>query len=103
MFGEYENFTYKRTPQKVKEYFVELLGKKEAQQLMNAMKNREWIVISGPRVATGKTTLADILHAIGYTYVIEEWRTKTILVCNPLVELREKREIFESLGISGKC
>lgn len=103
MFREYENFTYKRTPQKIKEYFVELLGKKEVQKLIIAMKNREWIIISGPHLATGKTTLADILHAIGYTHVIEEWQTKTILVCNPLTELREKREIFESLGISGKC
>lgn len=83
--------------------FYRATGEKEALNLMAAMKNREWIIISGPRVATGKTTLADILYAIGYTRVIEEWQTKTILVCNPLAELREKREIFESLGISGKC
>ncbi len=95
-------FTYKNTPIKVKEYFVNLLGDKEAKKLMGAMKNRKWIVISGPHGATGKTTLADVLRAIGYTYVIEEWLTTTIPVPEPLRELREKNSIFEELGISGK-
>lgn len=95
-------FTYRNTPQKVKEYFEHLLGRKEAQKLIRAMKNRKWIVISGPHIPTGKTTLADILRAMGYTYVIEEWLTTTIQVDEPLTDFQEKKSIFEELGISAK-
>ncbi len=52
---------------------------------------------------TGKTTLADVLRAIGYTHVIEEWHTKIIQICEALTDLQEKKDIFESLGISGEC
>lgn len=93
---------YKGTSQIVKKYFIELLGKTEAKKLMAAMKQGKWIVISGPRVATGKTTLCDILRAIGYTRVVEEWMINTIQVSEPLVAFRERNDIFESLGISLK-
>ncbi len=96
-------FTYTKTPDKVKRYFEKLLGKNNAQKLEKAMKQRSWIIISGPHYATGKTTLADVLRAIGYTYVIEEWLTTTIQVQKPLTHLQEKHSIFESLGISEKC
>lgn len=95
-------FTYKKTPQKVEEYFIDLMGESKAKELMKAMKNRQWIIISGPHRATGKTTLADVLRAIGYTFVIEEWQTKAIQICEALTDLREKNDIFESLGIFEK-
>ena len=87
------DFSWKRTPPRVQEYFVELLGSKKAKALTTAMRRRQWIVIGGPSGPTGKSTLADVLRSIGYTRVIEE----------PLTELREKSEIFESLGIDWKC
>jgi len=98
-----DNFTWNKTPQKVKEYFVELLGAVEAKKLMLAMRRRDWIIVDGPHGPTGKTTLVDILTAIGYTRVIEAYCTTTIQVSEALTDLREKNEIFEALGISGKC
>lgn len=95
-------FSYKETPKAVQEYFFELLGKTEGKKLMSAMKQRKWIIISGPHTATGKTTLCDVLRAIGYTHVVEEWLTSTIQVSEPLRNLRERSNIFESLGISAK-
>lgn len=79
------------------------MGEAEAKKLMEAMKNQQWIIIAGSHGATGKTTLADVLRAIGYTHVIEEWHTKTIQICEPLTHRRERKDIFESLGISGRC
>ena len=94
------DFTYKGTPKEVKEYFVNLLGKESAKKLMTAMRNYQWIIISGPKGPTGKTTLADVLRSIGYTYVIEDWLTTTIRVSKPLADIREKNSIFEELRIS---
>ena len=96
------DFTYINTPKAVKKYFVKLLGNKESKKLINAMKNRRWIIITGPHGATGKTTLSDVLRSIGYTYVIEKWLTTTIQVSEPLQVLQEKNSIFEELGISVK-
>lgn len=98
----YQKFTWKRTPPKVKEYFVELLGHEKAKILMKAMWRYQWIIIGGPSGPTGKSTLADVLRAIGYTRVIEEWETNSIQICNPLSEVREKHKIFEELGIDWK-
>lgn len=98
-----EEFTWRRTPPKIKEYFVQLLGRKKANRLIKAMNRYYWIVIGGPSGPTGKSTLVDILRAIGYTRVIEEWESTSIQICDPLVEVREKNEIFESLGIDWKC
>lgn len=98
-----QDFTWKQTPKKVKRYFVELLGTKKAKALMDAMWRYQWIIIGGPSGPTGKSTLADVLRTIGYTRVIEEWESTSIQICDPLTELREKSEIFESLGIDWKC
>ena len=97
------DFSWKQTPPRVQEYFVELLGSKKAKALTTAMRRRQWIVIGGPSGPTGKSTLADVLRSIGYTRVIEEWESASIQICDPLTELREKSEIFESLGIDWKC
>lgn len=97
------DFSWKRTPPRVQEYFVELLGSKKAKALTTAMRRRQWIIIGGPSGPTGKSTLADVLRSIGYTRVIEEWESTSIQICDPLTELREKSEIFESLGIDWKC
>lgn len=93
-------FTWRKTSKAVKEYFIDLLGEKEANKLMTAMKRHEWIIIDGPHGPTGKTTLADILQAIGYIYVVENNYATTIRVDQPLKGFREKQSIFESLSIS---
>jgi len=93
-------FSYQRMPKKVKAYLIELLGERGAKELISAMNRREWIIISGPHGPTGKTTLADVLRSVGYTMVLEEWRTATIPVQKPLTELRTRKDIFESLGIA---
>ena len=88
---------------KLREYFVGLLGKDEAEKLIHAAKHNLPIFITGPQVATGKTTLVDVLRAIGCTQVWESWHVTTIQVHEPLNHLREKADIFEELGIEMKC
>ncbi len=90
-------------PDKVKDYCKKLIGSKETQKLIRAMQCNQLVLITGPHGATGKTTLAEILRAIGYTNVFEEWEVNTIQICAPLKELRPRRDIFEQLGISEKC
>lgn len=97
-----QEFTWKRTPAKVKQYFVDLLGPDKAAELTKAMSRYDWIVVDGPHGPTGKTTLVDILAAIGYTRVIEGNFATTIRVDEPLSGHREKSDIFESLGIAQK-
>lgn len=95
-----KEFTWRTTPSIVKQYFVELLGPDKAAELMKAMERCDWIVVDGPHGPTGKTTLVDILVAIGYTRVIEGNFSTTIQVDKPLSGRREKSDIFESLGIA---
>ena len=94
------DFTYTKTPEKVRLFIIELLGAKKAKRLFKTMKNREWIVITGPSGPTGKSTLAGILISIGYTRVLELGEATTIEMNEPLTDLQEKRSIFEQLGIS---
>ena len=97
-----KKFTWKTTPPQVKQYFRELLGPDKADELMKAMDRWDWIIIDGPHGPTGKTTLLDILVAIGYTRVVEGNFSTTIQVDKPLTDRREKNDIFESLGIAQK-
>ena len=87
---------------KVKRYFTDLLGKDEAEKLIHAAEYNLPIFITGPQLATGKTTLVDILRAIGCTQVWDNWYVTTIQVREPLNRLREKADIFEELGIEMK-
>ena len=97
-----KEFTWRKTPPKVQQYFVDLLGPEKALELMKAMERYDWIIVDGPHGPTGKTTLTDILVAIGYTRVIEGNFSTTIQVDVPLSGRREKSDIFESLGIAQK-
>lgn len=89
-------------PDKVKEYCIELIGKRATQSLITSMRYNQFIVVRGPQTATGKSTLVDILRAIGYDRIYEEWEINTIQIDKPLTHRREKRDIFESLGIVSK-
>ena len=84
---------------KVKRYIIELLGEEEGAKLIHAAKYDMPIFVTGPHMATGKTTLVDILRAIGCTQVWDSWYVTTIEVHEPLTHLREKDDIFEELGI----
>jgi replication-associated recombination protein RarA len=97
-----EEFTFKRIPKKVREYFEELLGPKEAKKLIAAMRRYDFIIINGPQGATGKTTLASVLRAIGYNKVIEKWQTATITASEPLSHRKSVRDVFEQLEIFEK-
>lgn len=92
----------KITP-KLRKYFIDLLGENEAEKLIHAAKHNLPIFVTGPQIATGKTTLVDILRAIGCTQVWEKWHVTTIQVHEPLSHHREKADIFEELGIETKC
>lgn len=91
----------KITP-KIRKYFVDLLGKDEAEKLIHAAKHNLPIFITGPQITTGKTTLVDVLRAIGCTQVWDNWYVTTIQVHEPLNHLREKADIFGELGIEMK-
>lgn len=92
------DYKYKGMPRNVKEFIIERLGKKEARELFDAIRLSKWIVITGP-TTSGKTTIGDILKRLGYPYVIDADFLRTIHTSSPLTELREKNDIFESLGI----
>ena len=91
-----------KIPTRVREYFVDLLGKKEARRLILAARCNLPIFITGPHGPTGKSTLVDVLRAIGCTQVWDCWYVTTIEVREPLTHLRETADIFEELGIEMK-
>lgn len=93
--GEYK---YKGMPKNVKKFITERLGAKETRNLLDAICRSKWIVITGP-MTSGKSTIGDILKRLGYPYVIDADFLVTIHTSSPLESLREKNEIFESLGI----
>lgn len=88
----------KITP-KIRKYFIDLLGTDEAEKLIHAAKYDSPILISGPRLTTGKTTLTNVLQAMGCTHVYENWQVRTIQVQEPLKHRRERTDIFESLDL----
>lgn len=91
----------KITP-KIRKYFIDLLGTDEAEKLIHAAKYDSPILISGPRLTTGKTTLTNVLRAMGCTHVYENWQVRTIQVQEPLKHRRERTDIFESLDLPGE-
>lgn len=88
----------KITP-KIRKYFIDLLGTDEAEKLIHAAKYDSPILISGPQLTTGKTTLTNVLRAMGCTHVYENWQVRTIQVQEPLKHRRERTDIFESLDL----
>lgn len=64
-------------------YIVELLGKKRAYELAEALQNRKTIIIDGPNGPTGKTTLCNELRKAGYS-AVEKHNTYEIFLNDPL-------------------
>lgn len=90
--------TYIGMPKNVKAFIKEILGPKETRKLMSAIQRSKWIVIDGP-MTSGKTTIGDILKRLGYPFVIDADFLRIIHTSSSLDHLREKNDIFESLGI----
>ena len=84
----------------IKEYLVERLGNVEANKLLSYMNSGQYIMLTGP-AATGKTTIREILLAIGYPYVIDENGVGGVIKCNNVMtgERKCRVEIFKELGI----
>ena len=91
--------TYEITP-KVKEYLVERVGKRETTRLLHFMKMGNWIMLTGP-ACTGKSTIREILVAIGYPYVIDDAGVGRVVECNNKIngDLKHRSDILSELGI----
>ena len=89
----------KKLPPKVKKYIAERCGKNGADRLDQVIRSRTWILLTGPDT-TGKTTIRDILWAIGYPYVIDDnGLGRSICACNVLEYIEPEDSIFEKLEI----
>lgn len=84
----------------IKEYLVERLGNVEANKLLSYMNSGQYIMLTGP-AATGKTTIREILLAIGYPYVVDENGVGGVVKCNNVMTGKRKfrDDIFKELGI----
>lgn len=91
--------TYKITS-KVKDYLVERLGKRETTRLLHFMKMGNYIMLTGP-ACTGKSTIREILLAIGYPYVIDDAGVGRVVNCNNVINesLKHRSDILSELGI----
>lgn len=98
-----EKITIEITPQ-IKNYLIERLGKQEAKRLIHFMKMGNYIMLTGP-ACTGKTTIRDILLAIGYPYVIDDAGLGRVIECNIKIneDLKPQSDILSELGIETKC
>ena len=94
--------TYKMTP-KIKAYLIERLGKRETTRLLHFMKMGNYIMLTGP-AATGKTTIREILLAIGYPYVIDDAGVGRVVECNNVLTggHKSRSDILAELGIEMK-
>lgn len=87
-----------KIPPKVKEYLIATIGKKETSQLIFFIRSGSYIILTGP-TCSAKSTIRDILVAIGYPYGIgREVHTTEISG-----DLKPQSDIFEELGIETKC
>ena len=65
------------------EYLNNLLGKNEAEKLLDAIRTRKTVLIDGPEGPTGKTTLCHVLQKAGVP-AIEKMDTYEVNVRKPL-------------------
>lgn len=69
-----------------KEYLEMVLGKREKNKLLGALKEGLLIVIDGPSGATGKTTLCRVLREHGYNVVEKRHDVHEIYLKEPVKE-----------------
>lgn len=94
--------TYKKMPKNVKEFLTELLGKDETKKLMHAIQTHTWIMMTGPE-CSGKSTVRDILYALGYPFVIDDnGLGRVIHTSDKLTDLKPIGDILEELRIGSR-
>lgn len=95
--------TYKKMPQKVKEYMMRRLGKEETRKLMAALRAHKWIMLVGPE-CSGKSTISNILRRLGYPFVIDENGIGVVIhTSDRLKDLKPTDDILAEIGIDLKC
>lgn len=67
----------------LKTYLTNLLGGQKARRLLRAISDGQVIIITGPRIATGKTTLCEVLKKAGAS-VFEQWEVYEVNLSKPL-------------------
>lgn len=96
------NCTYTKMPPKVKDYLIKTIGKKETKRLLFFMKMRNYIILTGP-TCSAKTTIKEILHSIGYPYVIDDNGLGRVIHTTEISgDLKSYSDIFEELEIVPK-
>mgnify|MGYP002520825953 FL=1 len=70
----------------LKTYLTKMLGKRKANRVLRAVSDARPILITGPRIATGKTTLCEVLRKAGAP-AFERWEAYEINLSKPLEEL----------------
>lgn len=64
------------------DYLVELLGKKEAARLKEALRSGKTIVVKGEQ-KSGKTTLTKVLNNAGY-HAVEDFAVHEVVLKEPI-------------------
>lgn len=67
----------------LKTYLTNLLGGQKAKRLLQAVSDGQPIIITGPQIATGKTTLCKVLRKAGAP-VFEQWEVYEVNLSKPL-------------------
>lgn len=67
----------------LKTYLTNLLGGQKAKRLLQAVSDGQPIIITGPQIATGKTTLCEVLRKAGAS-VFEQWEVYEVNLSKPL-------------------
>ena len=94
--------TYKKMPKEVRDFLKDLLGKQEFRKLMHAIQTNKWIMMVGPE-CSGKSTVCDILRALGYPFVIDDNGMGSVIhTSRKLMDLKPTDDILEELGIGSK-
>lgn len=95
-------YTYKKMPKEVRDFLKHLLGMEEYKKLMDAIRGHKWIMMVGSE-CSGKSTVRDILWALGYPFIIDDNGIGQIIhTSHKLTDLKATDDILEELGIGRK-
>lgn len=67
----------------LKTYLTNLLGEQKAKRLLRAVSDGQPILITGPQIAAGKTTLCEVLRRAGAS-AFEQWEVYEVNLPKPL-------------------
>lgn len=72
---------------KWQEYLKSIMTDAQIEQLKEALQEGKVIEVTGPQVATGKSTLVQILHCFGY-FVFEPHAVESIVLTTPIEHMK---------------